>query len=101
MAEKTYIVKATVFGHVLNRDVVDKGAMEGRVIPPVVDYVKAGEEVKLDPAADSTKKALASGTIEEPGAEDKRRGEALQAEMAALKARQAELAAQSKATAQA
>jgi hypothetical protein len=99
MAEKTYTVMATAFGHMLNREVVDKAAMEGRIVPPLVKYLTAGDDIKLDPSSDATKRALESGALEEPGASDQRRAEQLQSEMDALKARQAALAAQIKTTA--
>lgn len=96
-ALKTYVVLVSRFGCVRNREAVDTAAMEGRVIQPIVDYVAKGEQVKLDPSADATKRALSRGTIEEPGAADKRRADELKVEMDALKARQDALAAQAKA----
>lgn len=97
MAEKTYTVNATRFGYVVNRDAVEKGAYEGRNVPPISEYVEKGGEVKLDPDHALTKKALASGSIEEPGASAKREQEELQAKLDALKAQQDALAEQAKA----
>lgn len=97
MALKTYTVLVTRLGVLRNREAVESAAMEGRVIQPLVDYVEKGKSVKLDPASDATKRALDRGSIEEPGAADKRRAEELKAEMDALKVRQDALAAQAKA----
>lgn len=97
MADKTYVVKATAFGHMLNREAVEKAAMEGRTVPPLVKYLAAGETVKLDPSSDTTQRALKIGVIEEPGESDKRRALELQSEMDALKARQDALTAQQRA----
>ena len=99
MAEKTYVVNVTRFGHVRNRAAVEKAAMEGRVVPPMVDYLAQGQEVKLDPDADATKRALESGAIEEPGASEKRREQELQAELDRIKAQQKALEDQRKALA--
>lgn len=94
MALKTYTVLVSRLGVLRNREAVEAGAMEGRVIQPLVDYVEKGKSVKLDPASDATKRALDRGSIEEPGAADIRRAEELKAEMDALKVRQDALAAQ-------
>jgi len=96
MADKTYVVKATRYGWLKNREIVEKAAMEGRTIPPIVVYLKAGDNVKLDPSSEATKRALDSGAIEEPGASEKRQKEELQRQMDALQAQQDALAAQAK-----
>ncbi len=96
MAEKTYIVRATRFGHMLNRSVVEKAAEEGRIVPPVVEYLEQGAEVKLDDKHRLTERALAAGDIEEPGAAEKRREAELQAELDRIKAQQEQLEAQRK-----
>lgn len=88
MADKTYIVKVTRYGYLKNREIVEKAAMEGRTIPPIVVYRAAGETVKLDPDSEATKRALKSGAIEEPGASEQREQEALQRQMDALQAQQ-------------
>jgi hypothetical protein len=99
MAEKTYVVRVSRLGNMLNRSAVDKAAMEGRIIPPVVEYVPQGQEVKLDPSADATKRALSSGAIEEPGASEERRKAELQAEIDRLNEQQKAIEAQRKALA--
>lgn len=101
MAESTYTVKVSLLGNMRNRDVVEAAALEGRIIPPVVEYVSAGTEVKLNPTSAHTKALLASGAIEVPGESAKREQEALQARMDALKAEQDALAAQRKTLAKA
>jgi hypothetical protein len=99
MPEKAYKVLATAYGNMRNRDVVEKAAMEGRTVPPLVEYLKAGDTVKLDPSAESTKRALKAGSIEEPGASEARQAESLQAQLDALNAQQAALRAQMPSTA--
>lgn len=94
MAEKTYTVVAGRFGYVKNRDQVEKGALEGRTVPPIAEYLERGAEVKLDSDHPYTKKALASGSIEEPGASAKREREQVEARLEELKAEQARLAEQ-------
>ena len=42
MALEDYTVLATVFGNMVNRDLVEKAAIEGRTVPPLVAYVPAG-----------------------------------------------------------
>ena len=96
MALEDYTVLATVFGNMVNRDLVEKAAMEGRTVPPLVAYVPAGQSVKLDPTSETTKRALKAGAIEEPGASTKREQDKLKAQMDALEAQQAALAAQAK-----
>lgn len=66
MAQKTYITRATSFGHLLNREAVEKGAMEGRIIPPLVEYLPEGSEVKLDSDSPQTEKLVASGALHDP-----------------------------------
>lgn len=99
MAEKTYTVRATRYGHLKNREIVEKAAMEGRIIAPVVDYLSQGEEVKLDPSADATKRALKVGAIEEPGASQERQKAELQAQIDQLNAQQKAIEDQRKALA--
>lgn len=101
MALKDYKVLATAFGNMRNRDMVEKAAMEGRTIPPLVEYIPKGETVKLDPSSEATKRALKSGAIEVPGASEERQAADLQAQLDALKTQQDALAAQKKSLASA
>jgi len=96
MATETYTVKITAVGNVLNRDIVEKATLEGRVIPPVVVYVPQGQNVELDPSSPNTKRLLKSGSVEKPGESAKREREALQARVDQLKAEQDRLAAEQK-----
>ena len=96
MTDVDYIVKVTVLGNVLNRDVVEESALKGRVIPPVVEYIAQGEQVKLNNQSAHTKRLLKAGSIEVPGESEKRESEALQVRQDQLKAEQDRLAAQAK-----
>jgi hypothetical protein len=91
MAEKTYITRVGSFGHLKNREVVEKAAMEGRTVPALVDYLPLGSEVKLDPSHPLTKKAHESGAIELPGESSERRKSELEQELERLKAREEQL----------
>ena len=96
MTDVDYIVKVTALGNVLNRDVVEQAALEGRTVPPVVEYLAQGEKVKLNNQSPHTKSLLKAGSIEVPGESEKRESEALQARQDELKAEQDRLAAQAK-----
>lgn len=96
MATETYTVKFTVLGNMLNREIVEKAVLEGRVIPPVVVYVPQGDNVELDPSSSHTKLLLEAGAVEKPGESAKREREALQARVDELKAEQDRLAAEQK-----
>lgn len=89
MSETTYITRVGSFGHLRNRDAIEQAAMEGRTVPPVVDYLPQGSEVKLDSSHPVTKKAVESGAIEEPGQTADRRQAELQAEIDRLEAEKA------------
>jgi hypothetical protein len=93
---KSYVVRVSSFGHVTNRAEVDKGAQEGRVIPPIAVYVPQGEQVSLDPSHDATKRAIELGSIEEPGASEERERAALESRLAQVKAEQDQLAQRAK-----
>jgi hypothetical protein len=65
----TYTVshERLTIGELRNRDQVENALLEGRVIPPVVEYhdYTRGQSVELD--ADRAKSLLASGAIEGSG----------------------------------
>jgi hypothetical protein len=67
MATETYIVKADQLQNLRNREVVEAGLLEGRIIPPVLEDISKGEEVQLDADADQTKTLLELGAIAEKG----------------------------------
>lgn len=86
MSDTTYITTVGSFGYLRNRKAIEDGAMKGLTVPPLVDYLPEGSQVELDPDSDHTKKLVASGAIEIPGASAERRKAELQAELDRLNA---------------
>lgn len=87
MATKKYRTNVDAFAIMRNREAVENGLMEGRIIPPVTRDLPRGSLVDLDPEDEHTRTLLELGSIEDPHA-------AVERQQAELEARQAQLDAE-------